>query len=91
MNDTPGAGRYNLESKLEEKKGNAFGRGKRASFVSSNVAGVGDYNIVQQSKKKMVQSFGHADRFKKEEGSQPGPGDYHMHSTIGYRNLLKNK
>lgn len=49
--DTPGVGRYNMgakdDLKINEKKGSAFPKGKRTSFVSTNMAGVGDYDIVK--------------------------------------------
>lgn len=49
--DTPGVGRYHMgmqdEIKGIDKKGNVFPKGKRTSFVSTNIAGVGDYDIAK--------------------------------------------
>lgn len=62
--DTPGVGRYNasLSSELKkrtDKKGNAFPKGKRTSFVSTNLAGVGDYQIAPPIKQAKL-GFGKA-------------------------------
>ncbi len=92
--DTPGVGRYNMSSssslrKGTEKGGNIFPKGKRSSFVSTNLAGVGDYQIVPPAKSPKI-GFSKAERFTKVE-HQPGPGDYHINSIIGYQHKSKNK
>ena len=52
--------------KSENKyKSNAFPKGKRTSFVSTNMAGVGDYNIVNADKNAGKTGFSRADRFGK--------------------------
>lgn len=88
--DTPGVGRYNSDPKNIDKKGNAFPKGKRTSFVSTNMAGVGDYDIVKETKQGKL-GFGRADRFGKVDFGQPGPGDYQIHSIIGYQHKKKGK
>lgn len=92
--DTPGVGRYNVATKDDpkgiDKKGSAFPKGKRTSFVSTNIAGVGDYEIVKERKPAKL-GFGKADRFARIEPGQPGPGDYQIHSIIGYNYKKKSK
>lgn len=93
--DTPGVGRYNTSSSSslkrgDDKKGSAFPKGKRTSFVSANIAGVGDYQIVAPTKPNKL-TFGKSERFAKVTEPQPGPGDYHLHSIIGYQHKSQHK
>ena len=64
--DTPGSGRYNVETRTyKDGSGNAFGKSKRTSFASKNVAGVGDYRVTDLKGSQGKLSFSKADRFGK--------------------------
>ena len=63
LGETPGVGRYDMTSKDANSKSNAFPKGKRTSFVSTNMAGVGDYDIIKDAKNNGKFGFSKADRF----------------------------